>query len=218
MIKNCIQQANFLSFPGGSSTATKRKQFTERRIMGTKSGCFKQNAHPNNLFSLQIWMEQMFDVIRCRKISRLLTVVPFVSGNVQRKRFLERKFSSGDTSFCRVIHIQRYARRPLIIKAESTKGKLFKELTFVWKFSPGLKGKPQSCIIDYNVSLEFRSTIASQAANVFFNQVVRAMTEAFYNEAKKRYGPESVPSRKIEIVGSSSNSSDDDSSGGPRRS
>jgi len=195
MITNCIQQASFLSFPG--STATRRKQFTERRIMG-------------------FGMEQMFDVVQ--DVGRYQEFLPWCHSSVitsKGKGFLTGDLVVGIPPFVESYTSNVSLVRPQIIKAESSRGKLFNELIFVWKFSPGLKGKPQSCIIDYNVSLEFRSTIASQAANVFFNQVVRAMTEAFYNEAKKRYGPESVPSRKIEIVGNSS--SNDDSSGGPRK-
>ncbi|ODN00664.1 Coenzyme Q-binding protein COQ10 A, mitochondrial [Orchesella cincta] len=172
MITNCIQQANFLSFPGGSSTATKRKQFTERRIMG-------------------FGMEQMFDVIQ--DVEKYQDFLPWCHSSVvtsKGKGFLKGNLVVGIPPFVESYTSNVTLVRPLIIKAESTKGKLFKELTF---------GNPQSCIIDYNVSLEFRSTIASQAANVFFNQVVRAMTEAFYNEAKKRYGPESVPSRKLKL-------------------
>jgi len=164
-------------------------------------------------------MEQMFDVVQ--DVERYQDFLPWCHSSVvtsKGKGFLKGDLVVGIPPFVESYTSNVTLVRPQIIKAESTKGKLFNELTFVWKFSPGLKGKPQSCIIDYHVSLEFRSSIASQAANVFFNKVVRAMTEAFYNEAKKRYGPESVPSRKIEIVASSNNSSNDDSSGGPRKS
>lgn len=102
--------------------------------------------------------------------------------------------------------------RPLYVKAESTQGKLFNELINIWKFSPGLKGVPQSCVVEFYVSFEFRSALASQVSHVFFNEVVKAMTGAFYNEAKKRYGNASVPSRRIEIIASSS--SDNDSNDG----
>jgi len=90
--------------------------------------------------------------------------------------------------------------KPRLIRAESTKGKLFNRLITEWHFAPGLKGISNSCIVHFHVSFDFRSVVTSQLAHVFFNEVVRAMTGAFYAEAKNRYGQESVPSRKIAIL------------------
>jgi len=93
-----------------------------------------------------------------------------------------------------------FLRKPSLIVAESNKGAHFKQMLTKWQFSPGLKSVPQSTIVDFYVSLEFRSSIHANIANVFFNEVVKAMAGAFYEEAKRRYGKESVPSRRIAVV------------------
>lgn len=69
-----------------------------------------------------------------------------------------------------------------------------------WRFSPGLKTTPKSCLIDFYVSFEFRSAFHAQIANIFFNEVVKSMANAFYKEAIHRYGPETIKSRKVELI------------------
>lgn len=145
----------------------------------------------------------MFDVIQ--DVERYHEFLPWCHSSVVKSRhksFLTADLVVGFPPVVESYTSQVTLLRPYTIKAESTQGKLFSELINLWKFSPGLKGKPQTCIIDFHVSFDFRSAIASQVSHVFFNEVVRAMMGAFYNEAKRRYGPESTPSRKIEIISS----------------
>ena len=65
---------------------------------------------------------------------------------------------------------------------------------------PRTQIRPQISIIHFYVSLEFKSALHANIANVFFNEVVKAMAGAFYEEAKRRYGKESLPTRKIALV------------------
>jgi len=151
-------------------------------------------------------VEQMFDVVQ--DVERYQDFLPWCHSSKvtsRRKDLLTANLEVGIPPVVESYTSNVTLIRPYTIKAVSTEGKLFKELINIWKFSPGLKGTPNSCIIDFYVSFELRSALASQFSSVFFNEVVRAMTGAFYNEAKRRYGQESVPSRKIEIIPSNSN-------------
>ncbi|XP_011643901.1 coenzyme Q-binding protein COQ10 homolog B, mitochondrial isoform X1 [Pogonomyrmex barbatus] len=77
---------------------------------------------------------------------------------------------------------------PRIVKAECKDGRLFDHLDTLWLFSPGLKNNPETCVIDFSLSFEFKSVIYSQLSNLFFNEIVRQMENAFLEEAKRRYG------------------------------
>lgn len=77
---------------------------------------------------------------------------------------------------------------PQLVKAECTDGKLFNHLNTLWIFTPGLKNNPQTCVIDFSLSFEFKSVIHSHLSNLVFNEIVRQMENAFIDEAKKRYG------------------------------
>ncbi|XP_011880801.1 PREDICTED: coenzyme Q-binding protein COQ10 homolog B, mitochondrial isoform X2 [Vollenhovia emeryi] len=77
---------------------------------------------------------------------------------------------------------------PRIVKAECKDGKLFDHLDTLWLFSPGLKNNPETCVIDFSLSFEFKSAIYSHLSNLFFNEIVRQMENAFLQEAVRRYG------------------------------
>ncbi|XP_011135404.1 coenzyme Q-binding protein COQ10, mitochondrial isoform X2 [Harpegnathos saltator] len=77
---------------------------------------------------------------------------------------------------------------PRLVKAESKDGRLFNHLDTLWIFTSGLKNNPDTCVIDFSLSFEFKSVIYSHLSNLFFNEIVRQMENAFLEEAKRRYG------------------------------
>lgn len=83
-------------------------------------------------------------------------------------------------------------QRPHMIKAECRDGKLFKHLITQWNCNPGLKDKPNTCIILFFVSYEFKSPLHAKLANMFFDELVKQMKQAFFNEAARRYGKPSI--------------------------
>ena len=85
--------------------------------------------------------------------------------------------------------------KPNQVKAECNDGRLFSYLLNNWKFSPGVKDIPQSCVIDFEVSFQFKSAIHSQLANFFFDQLVIQMERAFIDE---RFGKPALKSHVLE--------------------
>ncbi|XP_057320358.1 coenzyme Q-binding protein COQ10 homolog B, mitochondrial [Microplitis mediator] len=88
--------------------------------------------------------------------------------------------------------------RPYFVKAECTDGKLFNHLNTLWIFSPGLKNNPQTCVIDFSLSFEFKSILHSHLSNLVFNEIVRQMENAFINEAQRRYGKPCIKTVRLE--------------------
>ena len=87
--------------------------------------------------------------------------------------------------------------KPTLVKAECIDGRLFNYLLNHWRFSPGLKDIPQSCVIDFMVSFEFKSVIYSKLANMFFDQLILQMESAFYTEAGNRFGQPMIKSHVL---------------------
>ncbi|XP_065369141.1 coenzyme Q-binding protein COQ10, mitochondrial [Calliphora vicina] len=83
---------------------------------------------------------------------------------------------------------------PNLVTSECKDGRLFNYLLNEWRFSPGLKDIPQSCVLDFKVSFEFKSLLHSNIANLFFDLICDQMENAFITEAKKRYGVASIKS------------------------
>lgn len=77
---------------------------------------------------------------------------------------------------------------PNLIKSECYDGRLFNYLQNYWGFSPGLKDVPESCVIDFRVTFEFKSVLHSHLSHLFFDAIVQQMEMAFVREAERRYG------------------------------
>ncbi|KAJ8913620.1 hypothetical protein NQ315_013442 [Exocentrus adspersus] len=87
--------------------------------------------------------------------------------------------------------------RPNFVRAVCRDGRIFNYLETLWIFSPGLRSNPKSCIIDFSIKFEFKAVLYSRLANMFFDKLVQQMENAFIEEAKKRYGQESLPSHEL---------------------
>ncbi|CAG9585304.1 unnamed protein product [Danaus chrysippus] len=87
--------------------------------------------------------------------------------------------------------------KPYLVKAECMDGRLFHYLLTLWRFSPGLKREQQSCVVDFQITFEFKSTFHSHLSNLFFDQVARQMEGAFINEVGKRFGPPTIMPRNL---------------------
>lgn len=134
-------------------------------------------------------MDQMFDVVS--DVEKYNKFVPFCTKSyVYSKQINSLKadliigFPPLTESYTSSVTFQR----PNIVRAECTDGKLFNYLLNLWKFSPGLKDIPQSCVIDFHVAFEFKSILHTQLSLLFFDQLVKQMEEAFVREARHRYG------------------------------
>lgn len=87
--------------------------------------------------------------------------------------------------------------KPNLLKIECNDGKLFSNLLIHWRFSPGVRDIPQSCVIDFDASFEFKSAVYAQLVNFFFDQLCIEMEKAFINEAKNRFGKARVRSYQL---------------------
>ncbi|ORY95072.1 dehydrase and lipid transport-domain-containing protein [Syncephalastrum racemosum] len=83
---------------------------------------------------------------------------------------------------------------PSFVQAVSADATLFKELVTTWHFRPNVPNKniasPElhpSCYVDFKIAFEFASPLHAQASNVFFDQVSKAMFQAFVQRCEKVY-------------------------------
>lgn len=147
-------------------------------------------------------MEQMYSVVA--DVENYYKFVPFCKKsmvyNNKKEGFLMADLVIGFPPLNEKYTSSVTLVKPNLVKAECNDGRIFSYLLNHWRFSPGVKDIPQSCIIDFAVSFQFKSAIHSQLANFFFDQLVVQMERAFIDEAEIRFGKPAMKSHVLEAT------------------
>ncbi|XP_077293426.1 coenzyme Q-binding protein COQ10 homolog B, mitochondrial [Arctopsyche grandis] len=143
-------------------------------------------------------MEQMYLVVS--DVENYKTFVPWCQKSlvsVKEKDYLKANLIIGFPPINEQYTSEVTMLKPHLVRAECTEGRLFDHLLTLWRFSPGIRSQPQSCLVDFQVSFQFRSSLHSKMANLFFDKVVLQMEEAFIEEVYRRYGKATIPTQII---------------------
>lgn len=144
-------------------------------------------------------MEQIYEVVS--DVGSYKNFLPFCKKSdviLKREDFLKAKLVIGFPPLKESYVSNVTLMYPQLVKAECTDGKIFNHLNTLWVFTPGLKNNPQTCVIDFSLSFEFRSLLYSHISNLFFNEIVKQMESAFIEEAERRFGQPCIKTVRLE--------------------
>lgn len=138
-------------------------------------------------------MQQMYDVVA--DVDNYKSFVPYCKKSTVYNRKVKSAQAQLVVGFPPLY--ERYTSNltlesPHLIKSECYDGRLFNYLQNYWGFSAGLKDVPDSCVIDFRVTFEFKSALHSHLSHLFFDAIVQQMEMAFVREAERRYGPATI--------------------------
>ncbi|XP_018326117.1 coenzyme Q-binding protein COQ10 homolog B, mitochondrial [Agrilus planipennis] len=168
---------------------SKRKEYKDRKLIGFSG-------------------DQMYEVVA--DVANYKDFLPFCRKSIiiehNPDKFMKAKLEIGFPPVIESYTSHVTLVKPHLVKAMNRDAQLFDYLKTTWKFSPGLKSNPQSCIIDFHVCFQFKSIFHSNLAHMFFDKVVKQMEGAFFKEAARRYGRASLPSHRLSATASEQHS------------
>lgn len=145
--------------------------------------------HQLNRYSMQ----QMYDVVA--DVDNYKLFVPYCKKSHVYNRKDNRATADlvvGFPPLCEMYTSNLQMTPPKCITSECFDGRLFNYLQNYWGFSEGVKDMPNSCVIDFRVTFEFKSMLHSQLSHLFFDTIVQQMEMAFVREAERRYGKSKI--------------------------
>lgn len=160
-----------------------RLQYSEQRVLGYS-------------------MEQMFNVVA--RVEDYEKFVPWCRQSSVSHRTRDGHYHCNLTIGFPPI-IERYTSlvtvaKPHLVKSECTDGVLFNQLLTVWRFADGLPERPDTCMLYFSVSFQFRSSLYSHMAQMFFDEIVHTMVNAFLDRANTLYGPATIGNQQRKVL------------------
>ncbi|CAD6185863.1 unnamed protein product [Caenorhabditis auriculariae] len=162
---------------------TNEKAYAEKRVIGYSR-------------------EQMFDVVA--NVNEYHHFVPWC-----RKSLVTHETSNSQLVLLEIGFpplVERYTSkvmfiRPAVVHSVVLEGEsLFKTLDTTFRFAKGLPDNPNTCTMHYDLVFEFKSSLHSRVAHMFFDKVVKTMVAAFLDRAHEEYGSPSVPHTAPQIL------------------
>lgn len=137
-------------------------------------------------------MDQLFDVVAAVEDYHLFVPACRKSEVILKKKDnIRAKLEIGIPPLLECYTSDVKLDRPKLIKATCIEGVLFKHMETIWKFCPPPSPYPKNrtCLVDFDVTFEFKSLLTARLASTIFDEMARMNISAFIKRAEKLHGP-----------------------------
>lgn len=168
----------FFSFGSGKSF-NKRREYTATKLVGYSA-------------------EQMFTIVS--DVGNYKNFLPFCKKSdviFKQKDFLKGNLEIGFPPLIEAYTSHVTLKSNECVKAVCKDSRLFDHLVTVWHFGPAIKDAPNTSIVTFYLSFQFKSLLYSQMANMIFNELVYKMENSFLKEARRRYGKATLATQTL---------------------
>lgn len=176
--------------------------FTEKSFSRITNRLTNRKLEYSERKVLRYPVDLMYDIVQ--DVDKYCEFVPWCKKSqvlIDKGKIKRAKLEVGFTKVNEKYNSTVTCIKPHLVKAVCTDGVLFNSLVCIWRFAPGKN--PPSCVIDFQVSFEFRSLIYTQLANMVFNEIVKTMIDAFEKRAS-----EIQKTAKVKVVTAVNNEND----------
>jgi ribosome-associated toxin RatA of RatAB toxin-antitoxin module len=129
--------------------------------------------------------EHIYDVVA--DVASYKHFIPWCQDSIiieANENYLKAELNVGFNIFNETYVSEVTMKRPNLIIAVSTDTKLLKYLKTEWKFTPA-SNDSNACWVTFQIEFQFKSSLYNHISDLFFDEVVKNMTNAFESRCMK---------------------------------
>lgn len=175
-VVGCLRRRIGLRYLSSESTTCK-KHYERRLLPYTTKQCYEVVADVSRYQEFVPWV---------KKSVILSTISSSITDSANDELEAELEVGFGIFTEKYISHVSLHRDRQ--VTAVSNQTNLFQNLKTEWKFTSSGR-ESRECWVSFHINFQFKSAVYNRLSELFLQDVIKNMVQAFEDQCKKRYGP-----------------------------